>query len=160
MTTEEALNFVAVHGVVLEAARGPVPNLVEAIVGEPIAGSWWGHPLGRTIYSIINAVRDDPTVLVCRLVDRRITYVHERLWPALARLAMELDNFRIAAIQEKHAFGGRHQVIETPFLESMPATVADRAHKLSREEAIKQLGPWVVSLLGAPVEPHGSRRTR
>ena len=160
MTPEEALGFVADHGVVLESARGPVPNLVEGIAGEPIAGSWWGHPLSHTIYSMIHAVRDDPAVLVCRLVNGRITYVRDRLWPALARLALELDNSRIAAIQEEHTPSGAHQVIETPFLESMPATVADRASRLSREEAIKQLGHWVVSLLRAPVEPHGSRGTR
>ena len=37
MTTEEAVLFLADHGVVLEADRGPVPNRVEAVVGEPIS---------------------------------------------------------------------------------------------------------------------------
>lgn len=44
MTTEEAVLFLADHGVVLEADRGPVPNRVEAVVGEPISGSKWGYP--------------------------------------------------------------------------------------------------------------------
>ena len=36
--------FVERHGVVLASARGPVPNVAEAVAGEPIRGSWWGHP--------------------------------------------------------------------------------------------------------------------
>src|SRR6266511_3789241 len=38
-----ALAFVRRHGVVLEGARGPVPNLAEAVATGPIRGSWWGH---------------------------------------------------------------------------------------------------------------------
>ena len=41
MTADEALAFVATHGVVLESASGPVPSLVATILGEPIRGSWW-----------------------------------------------------------------------------------------------------------------------
>lgn len=107
MTPEEALALVADQGVLLESARGPVPNLAEAIVGGPIRRSWWGHPLSHTIYSIVHAVRDDPAVLVCRLVNGGITYVHQRLWPAVARLAPEIDDSRIAAIQEAHTPLGR-----------------------------------------------------
>jgi hypothetical protein len=38
MTPKQGLAFVARHGVVLQAARGPVPTLVEAMVGGPIIG--------------------------------------------------------------------------------------------------------------------------
>jgi hypothetical protein len=38
----EAIAFVKRHGVVLQAARGPVPSLADAIAGETIRGSWWG----------------------------------------------------------------------------------------------------------------------
>ena len=42
MNQKEALAFVERHGIVLQAARGPLPNLAEAIVRGPIRGSWWG----------------------------------------------------------------------------------------------------------------------
>src|SRR4030095_7234834 len=29
------------QGIVLQSARGPVPNLAEYVAGEPIRGSWW-----------------------------------------------------------------------------------------------------------------------
>src|SRR5262245_15070885 len=31
------------HGMLLESARGPLPNVAEIVAGEPIRGSWWGH---------------------------------------------------------------------------------------------------------------------
>src|SRR5882762_7212566 len=64
---QEALTFVKKHGVVLMAARGPVPSLAEAIAGEPIRGSWWSHPMSRHMYQVFDAVRDSEQVLVCRL---------------------------------------------------------------------------------------------
>ena len=61
--TIDPLAFVAEHGVVLESARGAVPSLAEAIAGEPIRGSWWGHPRGNAIHDATCAVRDSPDVL-------------------------------------------------------------------------------------------------
>lgn len=159
MTPEEALSFVIDQGVVLEAARGPVPNLAEAIVGEPIGGSWWGHPLSHTIYALTHAVRDDTDVLVCRLVKGKVTYIHRRLWPALARLAPELDSRRTAAIEEEHLPSGTHRVIETPIDAWLPTEVRESAQDLTREQAIDDLGPWIAPLLGVREQPHRNRST-
>jgi hypothetical protein len=73
MTAAEALAFVQQHGVVLVAARGPVPRLTEAIIDEPIKGSWWAHPKSHHIFAILQAVTDSEVVLVCRLVDGKVT---------------------------------------------------------------------------------------
>jgi len=32
------------HGMLLESAHRPLPNLAELVAGERIRGSWWGHP--------------------------------------------------------------------------------------------------------------------
>jgi hypothetical protein len=82
VTPAEALAFVCTHGLVLESGTGPVPSLAAAIAGEPIRGSWWAHARGREVFAITRAIRDSPDVLVCRLIDGKITYVHRRLWPA------------------------------------------------------------------------------
>ena len=84
MNADQALAFVARHGVVLASARGEVPTLVDAISGEPVRGSWWGHPKSHLIFRVLEAVYDSPQVLVCRLVGGKVTLVHRRLWPALA----------------------------------------------------------------------------
>jgi len=44
MNVDQARSFVQKHGVVLASGKGPVPRLAEAVVGEPITGSWWSHP--------------------------------------------------------------------------------------------------------------------
>ena len=81
-TPQQALAFVQKHGVVLVSAKGPAPRLTEAIAGEPIKGSWWGHAQGRRIFAILSAVTQADQVLVCRLLDGKLTLVHRRLWPA------------------------------------------------------------------------------
>ncbi len=89
MTPRAALAFIRRHGVVLESAQGPVPNLAEAIAAGRIHGSWWGHTKGQEIFRLTRAVRDSGDILVCRLVGHKITYVHRRLWPVLVRLARD-----------------------------------------------------------------------
>lgn len=106
----DPLQFVEQHGVVLEGGRGPRPNLAEAITGEPMRGNWWGHKKGRLIFAATRAVRDCDQVLVCRLVDGKITCIHRRLWPAIVCLANSLDKKTLAAVQEEHSPSGAHRV--------------------------------------------------
>ena len=139
MKSAELLRFVRAKGVVLESARGPVPNLVEAIVGAPVKGSWWGHARGKEIFNLLNALRDSGEVLVCRLVGNKITYVHRDAWPALVRLSSAIKKDRIAAIEEIHTASGRHRVVKTPYPEWVPAPVMRAGKKLSVEEAVERL---------------------
>jgi hypothetical protein len=74
---------------------------------------------------------------VCRLVGGKITYVHRRLWPALVRLAEDVDSRRLAAICEVHTHSGKHKVNTTPFPEWVPKDVMRAAKRLSREEAAR-----------------------
>ena len=115
MTSDDALAFVQVHGIVLESARGAAPTLAEAVAGERIRGSWWGHAKGHEIFAATRHVRDAAEVLVCRLLGGKVTYIHRRLWPALLRLASKLDKHRLTAIREEHTASGSHRVFETKF---------------------------------------------
>lgn len=55
MTLRQALAFIRRHGVVLEAAQGPVPSVAEAIAGEPVRRSWWSHPKSHEIFAVTRA---------------------------------------------------------------------------------------------------------
>lgn len=143
LSKEEALAFVEAHGVVLESGRGPVASLVEAIVREPIRGSWWGHPKGREIFRATRAVRDSPDILVCRLIDAKITYVHRRLWPALVRLADDIGPERLEAIREEHTATGAHRLVRTPYPQWVPPEVRKTAARLPEAAARGQLGEWL-----------------
>lgn len=135
MTPKQAVAFVAAHGVVLESARGPVPSLAEAVAGEPIRGSYWGHPKANDIFLCSRAIRRSADVLVCRLVGGKVTYVHRRLWPALVRLAPRFDVDRLAAIQEVHTPSGKHEVHSTAYPDWVTQDVTRAAEQLTEEEA-------------------------
>jgi hypothetical protein len=141
MSPAQAIAFVAEHGIVLEASRrGAIPSLADTIAGETLRGSWWSHPRGRAIFAATRAVRDCADVLVCRLVDGKVTFVHARLWPALARLAHRFPPERIARLREVHSQRGAHRVEEIPFPQWLPAEVPAVAARLTDAEACTDLG--------------------
>ena len=142
MTSRQALAFVRKHGVVLEAARGPVPSVVEEITGEAVRGNWWSHPRSQEIFSVTRAIRENGDVLVCRLVEGKVTFVHRRLWPALVRLAGRIPAAHLAKIEEAHTTSGAHEMREVPFPEWVPAEVRGASELLTEEDARAELGGW------------------
>src|SRR2546426_1804838 len=123
MDPNEALRFVERHGIVLQAARGPVPNLAEAVVGSPIRGSWWGHPMGKEIFRVAQAVCASPDILVCKLVEGKVTYIHRRLWPALVKLSTRFREDQLAKVSDEHTATGEHRSRREPFPIWVPAEV-------------------------------------
>jgi hypothetical protein len=122
-------------GMLLESARGPIPNVAEMVAGEPISGSWWGHQDSHAIFAVINDLADSPDVVRLRLVKGKITLVHRRVWPALVRLRDHFDPDRLASIEEEHTASGAHRKVETPFPDWVPAEVVDAAAAWSDEQA-------------------------
>jgi hypothetical protein len=159
VTPRQALAFVRRHGVVLESAAGPVPSLASAIAGERIRGSWWAHPRSHEIFAVTGAVRGSADVLVCRLVDGKISYVHRRLWPALVRSARRLPRKRLAQVRELHTASGRHVAKEVAFPKWVPREVAREALQLSEEAALAELGACA-GLVAQPRMRPASARTR
>jgi hypothetical protein len=141
MTARQALAHIRRHGVVLEAARGPEPSLVEVIAGEPVRGNWWSHPKSREIFAVTRAVRDSDDVLVCRLIRGKITFVHRRMWPALVRAAGRLQTDRLSQVREVHTSSGRHVTKEIAFPDWVPSSVRQAARTLSEEAALAELQP-------------------
>ena len=123
MNADEALRFVEKHGVVLVSAKGPVPRLTEALAGEPIKGSWWAHPKSRQIFAVLQKVADSEDVLMCRLVNGKVTLVHRRLWPALVRAAQHFSPNQLAKVWEEHTPSGRHESRKSAFPNWVPAAV-------------------------------------
>ena len=124
------------HGMLLESARGPLPNVAEMIAGEPISGSWWSHSRSHAIFAEINELADSPDVVRTRLVNGKVTLVHRRVWPALVRVADRFPAERRAAIAEEHTESGAHRVIAQPFPDWVPAEARRAGAKLSIDEAL------------------------
>lgn len=138
----DPIRFVETHGVVLEGGRGPRPNLAEAVAGERIRGNWWAHKQRQAIFNATRAVRDCDEILVCRLIDGKVTYVHRRLWPVIVRLSKLLNKDSLAAIHEKHTPSGAHKMSTIPFPRWVPPNIRRAAEKLSEEHALSQVGEW------------------
>ena len=140
---EQALAFIEEHGIVLVSAKGPAPRMTDAIAGEAVKGSWWGHPAGRQIFSILDAVTESEQVLVCRLVDGKLTLVHRRLWPLLASLADRFAPERIARVTQQHTSSERHINTEIPYPDWLPAGAATQASTADRAAAEAIFGRWL-----------------
>jgi len=139
------LSFVEQHGVVLASARGPVPCVAEAVAGQPIIGSWWAHPKGKAIFAALSEIDDCEDVRCFKLIDGKVTFVHRRVWPALARLATDgvIPAGRVASIQQEHMPTGEHRNLITPFPDWVSDDVAAAARALTLDDARAQLGSWV-----------------
>jgi hypothetical protein len=142
MTPKQGLAFVKRHGIVLQAARGPVPSLAEAITGGPIRGSWWAHSKGHEIFEVMNAIVDFGDVLVCKLIDGKVTYVHRRLWPALVKVAARLPKAGLAKVWNEHTKSGAHRARSTPFPQWVPEDVWREADKFTTADAERALAAY------------------
>ncbi len=144
MNPQQALDFVREHGVVLASAKGPVPKLVDAIAGEAVKGSWWGHPQGKRIFAVLQSLASHEEILTCRLVGDKITLVHRRLWPALAAASGVLAARQLSRVRQEHTAGGHHENEETPFPDWVPTEVLKAANSITQSDALAALGPWAV----------------
>ena len=124
------------EGMLLQSARGPIPNVAELVAGEPIRGSWWAHPDGHAIFDALQTLSESPDVVRLRLVNGKVTLVHRRVWPALVRVSDRFPAERLAAIEEEHTETGAHRKIETPFPDWVPDKVVAAAKRLSEKQAL------------------------
>jgi hypothetical protein len=145
MNADAAMAFVRRHGVVLVSAKGPAPRLTEAIAGEPIKGSWWGHSKGHQIFAILQKLEDSPDILVCRFIAGRVTLVHRRLWPAIVKLASHFHPDQLAQIRQEHTATGKHVNHLTAYPAWVPAEILKEAARLSTQEAEGLLKDFIKS---------------
>ena len=95
-SAEEGLEILREQGAMTLVPTGHAPALVEAVTGEPVRGSWWGHPAARRIQAIASELEASPEVLVLKLVGGKLTFLHRDLWAPLARVAMDTRRRREA----------------------------------------------------------------
>jgi hypothetical protein len=85
------------HGLLL--LQDPrLPSLATLVAGAPVKGSWWGHPAGRDIFRIAGALDDDGDVTTAKLLGGKVTFVHRRLFAALAAVGAERATWQLARL--------------------------------------------------------------
>jgi len=81
-------------------------------------------------------------VLVCKLVDGKITYVHRRLWPALVRLAARFRKEQL--IKSGTSNADRRASVPQDDLPGLGASeILREAERLSLDDAERILSPWL-----------------
>lgn len=130
-----ATAWVEAQGVVLQSAKGPVPNVADFVAGEPIRGSWWGHPAGSDIYAVLEALEASGDVASTRLVNGKVTLVHRRIWPALIALADHFDPDRLSWIVSEHTETGAHRNRRIAWPDWVPDETRTAGNELDRESA-------------------------
>jgi len=77
-----------------------LPSVVSCVVGGPIRGSWWSHPRGREIYALLQQLEAHEDVLSAKLVDKKVTFVHRRLWPAFLSIARAREPWQLLGLSK------------------------------------------------------------
>lgn len=85
--TTKVLKAVEQHGLLMQA-DSKLPSVVALLVGKPVRGSWWGHPMGDAIHIVNTELKEHPDVITTYLVSGKVTLVHRRVWPALFGVAL------------------------------------------------------------------------
>src|SRR5207244_8504645 len=85
------------------------------------------------------AVCECPEVLVCKLIDGKVTYVHRRLWPALVKLAPRFRKSQLAKVWDEHTKSGAHASRRIAFPEWVPSEDLREAEARSIAEAYQLL---------------------
>jgi hypothetical protein len=78
----------------LQDAR--VPSLATIVAGAPVKGSWWAHPKGGQIFRAAGEL--DDVAATAKLIDGKVTFVHRRLWPALAAVGRAREPWQTAKL--------------------------------------------------------------
>ncbi|HSP13919.1 MAG TPA: hypothetical protein VLV78_04115 [Thermoanaerobaculia bacterium] len=77
-----------------------LPSVATIFGGGPMSKSWWSHPRAQEMFRCLASIEDD--VLATRLINGKVTFVHRRLWPALAASGVAIEN-------NVHTESGRHE---------------------------------------------------
>ena len=119
MTPAAARAALERHGLLLlQDAR--LPSLATLVAGAPVKGSWWGHPAGRDIFHIASALDDDGDVTTAKLLGGKVTFVHRKLFAALAAVGAERATWQLARL---------------------PRPAASLLRRVDDEEALEASGP-------------------
>ncbi len=84
-------------GFLLQSDRD-LPSVAAIVAGAKIKGSWWGHKRGHEIFRALKRLDTDPDVMTTRLVSRKVTFLHRRLWPEFLGIATRREAWQLSGL--------------------------------------------------------------
>ncbi|MBK7963293.1 MAG: hypothetical protein IPK04_20160 [Bdellovibrionales bacterium] len=124
------------------------PNIVTEITCENIVGSWWGHPLANPIYNGLRWLEHNHSILVVKLIDGKVTYVHENLFADIFSIVCKSRDWQLRKLKAED-----HQILK--YISKKKHISSDDAQltELS-EDPKKSLANLEKKLLICSVEKH------
>ena len=72
-----------------------IPNVRELITGQKSKGSWWADPAAHEIFAITQELEDHGDVTIVKLISKKVTLVHRKLWTRLFAIASARDDWQL-----------------------------------------------------------------
>ena len=85
------------HGLLL-VVDPRLPSITTVVTGEPLKGSWWGHPRSHEIFAVVEEIEGWRDALQTKLVSAKVTFVHRRLWPAVAGVGSAREGWQMKTL--------------------------------------------------------------
>ena len=79
-------------------ADARLPSVSSIVAGEPVRGSWWGHPKSHEIFAVLEALGDSADATSVKLVNGKLTFVHRAIWPELCAVGSCDEDWQIRGL--------------------------------------------------------------
>ena len=80
-------------------SKSSLPSVVDLIApGNNLKGSWWSYPEAQTIFNVSELLEDHPDVLVMKLIDSKVTFVHRELWSRIYSIGVAREKWQTKAL--------------------------------------------------------------
>lgn len=77
-----------------------LPSVARLVAGEGLKGSWWGHEQAHTIFAVTEMLEDHPDVLVMKLIDGKVTFVHRELWGRVYSIGVAREDWQLKNLSQ------------------------------------------------------------
>ena len=138
-TTEHfqtVLETLGAHGFLLESDP-KLPSVCSLITGAALRGSWWSHPLAQIIFQVNEQLEDHDDVMIAKLISRKVTFVHRRLWSELATIGSAREPWQITGLPA--AIKSLLQQVESAGALTTAETVWPRKAEMKFGDAAREL---------------------
>jgi hypothetical protein len=76
------------------------PCVSRLVAGNGLRGSWWGHEQAHTIFAVNEMLEDHPDVLVMKLIDGKVTFVHRELWGRVYSIGVAREEWQLKNLSQ------------------------------------------------------------
>ncbi|MEE9592562.1 MAG: hypothetical protein V3W28_03160 [Thermoplasmata archaeon] len=80
-----------------------LPSVTTVVTGEPVKGSWWGHPQSHPIFGVVERLEGYGQALQTKLISGKVTFVHRPLWRAVAGVASAREPWQVEGLSLEEA---------------------------------------------------------